>query len=535
MKHLHYHINFSPVDAILRPNRLSFLIICAVALFSASCKRDLVDLTDSSTIKEFAIVLPKDGGTFFRGKNANDTLKAQVQLPGKAATDFDESAYSFVWTNFQNKDTISRKSYVTTKDFDKLDPKLISCLLTVTEKKTGITQKAVADVFITTYTREGWVLLGDKSGSTKLSMLTYTPAGYRKFIDLDTELGIQLPINGKPNTIEAVGAEIGFGIGKYQWLAVTTDQEVKLVQSMDMKADASMSNYVTQILQPSAASPVSIEVNGQTSFVATKGQNVTYFSTFAMNYLANFYYYKLSSYPPKSATGPAFHASPAHVFTAPGKLLEYSRLMYDEDNSTFVRANLSGNDVNGVYTLPLPFSLNGYKLKAITTQKGEINDDIYALLHNPVTQGSYLIQFLSNRIMKTATAIPYADMQDILASKFLEIDYNAGYLIYVKGNEINAYDYKVSQKFKLLDVGNETITKVKMIKHFPPVSGLPGRVELYKQLLKKLVVCSYDPAHPDNSGIFRLFQVPLGHQPPVKELEEKGFPKIVDATFAPIP
>lgn len=534
MKHMLCHINLTTAYAMPKLSRLSFLIACTVALCCVSCRRDLVELTDSST-SVFSIVLPEDGGTLIRGLEGGDTLKAQIQLPGKAVSDFDTAAYSFLWTSFRNKDTLSRKYYVTTEDFDSQDPTLISCLLTVTDKKTGIAQNAVTNVLITSITREGWVLLGDKSGNAKLSMLTYTPEGYRKFIDLETELGIQLPINGKPNSIEVVGTEIGFGSGKYQWLVITTDQEVKFVKSMDMKADLAISNYLTQILQPSAASPVSMEVNGQTSFVATKDGNITYFSNFSMKYLGILSYSKLSTYPPRSASGTAFHASANHTFTAPGNLAEYSRLMFDEDNSVFVRAHLSGStDVNGVYTLPLPFNLNGFQLKAITTQKGATNDDIIALLNNPTTQESYLIQFLSNRIVKTVTSIPYADMQDILASKFLEIDYNAGYLIYVKGSEVNAYDYKVGQRFKLLDFGNETISLVKMIKHFPPASTVPGRVDLYKQLLKKLVVCTFDPANPNNSGVFRLFQVPLGHQTPVKETEETGFPKIVDITFAPI-
>jgi hypothetical protein len=288
MKHMLFHINLSPVYAIGKPGRLHFLIACTVALCSVSCKRDLVDLTHSSS-NEFTIVLPKDGGTLFRGLGKADTLKAQIQLPGKAASDFDTTAYSFIWTSFQNKDTISRKYYITTKDFDNQDPTLISCLLTVVDKKTGIAKDAVTNVLITTFTREGWVLLGEKAGKAKLSMLTYTPTGYLKFIDLETELGIQLPFNGKPNTIDAVGTEISYGAGKYQWLAVTTDQEVKLVQTMDMKPDAAVSNYLTQVLQPSAASPVSIEVNGQTSFVATKDKNITYFSTFYMSYLGNFF------------------------------------------------------------------------------------------------------------------------------------------------------------------------------------------------------------------------------------------------------
>ena len=121
-----------------------------------------------------------------------------------------------------------------------------------------------------------------------------------------------------------------------------------------------------------------------------------------------------------------------------------------------------------------------------------------------------------------------------MASKFIEIDLNAGYLIYTKGHEVVAYDYNMGQTFTLLNVGNETISLIKMIHHYPPSSTLAGRVDLYKEILNRLIVCTYDAAKPDEGGTFRTFHVQLGHQAPVQDMMETGFPKIVDVTFAPI-
>ena len=234
-------------------------------------------------------------------------------------------------------------------------------------------------------------------------MLTYTANGYRKYIDLATELGLDVPLKGKPVSINALGTEIMFNMGKYQWLGIATDQEIKIIQSMDFVADTKMSDYVTSVMQPSDLSPVTLEVNGLTNFVATKNNDVYYFSIYDMNYIKRFQYSILNAYPPPLQPGrQLFKASPHHTFTSSNGIRDYSRMMYDEDNGVFVRAQMSSPlDINGVFPLQLNFSTKGFKLKAIATLKGPAVDDITALLHNPTTSESYVIHFLSNGIVKT--------------------------------------------------------------------------------------------------------------------------------------
>lgn len=534
MKHINFYAMLLAETFNLNLYRLGILSMSICAFFSTSCKRDFTDISSKKS-KEFNIIMPKDGGTIIKGAVGRDTIKAQMLNSGNQLSEFDTAAYSFVWINFQNKDTLSRKPFLTSNDVGSLQPTLVSCLLSVTEKSTGIIKYVSTDIFVTTATREGWVLLGDKSGTAKLSVLTYTDKGYKKYVDLATELGIDVPLKGKPVSINAIGTE-NIYTGKYQWLGVATDQEIKLIQTTDFIAHAKMSDYVTSIMQPSTLSPVKLEVSGRTNFVATKDNNVYHFSTNSMHYVNIYGYSILNAYPPPLKPGmQPFKASPLHTFTSAMSLNEYSRMMYDEDNGVFVRAQISTPvDINGVFPLQLDFSTKGFKLKAITTLKGAEVDEITALLYNPTTSQSYLIQFLTNGIVKTSEAIPYADAEDLMASKFIEIDLNAGYLMYTKGNEVLAYDYISGKTFSLLKFGNENISLIKMIHHYPPASTLAGRVDLYKEILNRLIVCTYDAARPDDSGTFRTYQIRLGHQAPVPDIMETGFPKIVDATFAPI-
>ncbi|WP_316818879.1 hypothetical protein [Pedobacter nyackensis] len=485
---------------------------------------------------EFSILLPKEASTIIKGLEGGDSIKAKIVYPGQEPKDIDPDKFSFMWTSLANKDTLSTKPFLTYHDFELQDTTLVSCLLTVKEKSTGITRHATGAVFITTPTREGWMVLGDKAGTAQLSVLTYSPQGYRKFIDLSSELGINLNLKGKPVSVAAIGSEFSYGGGKYQFVGISTDQEVKIFRTTDFRTEQRVTDYVSSILQPSLQNQVRFEINGESTFVATRNNEVFYFNTLQMFFSGTLDFKVLSAYPPGSVSAPRFNASPYHVFTGPEHLTEFNRMLYDEDKDGFVRAYVQGSiGGNGAFQLQLPVSLTGFKLMAFFSKQGEEQDEFTAFLHNPVTLESHLVQFLSNGILKNLKTIPYADVKDLIASNFIQIDPNTGYIIYTKGSEVWAYDFKMSFGLKLLDLGNETISLMRLTKYIPPKSKISGRTELYHQLLKQLIVCTYNPASPDNSGIFRLYEIPLGNQPLIKKTEETGFPKIVDVSFAPIP
>ncbi len=515
--------------------RLGILLCCLSTFLIAGCRKNLKG-PDAGSMNEFSVSLPQEAITLIRGIEGGDSLKAQISFPGQPEKQSDNSAFTYIWTSLINRDTLSTRHFLTFKDFDGQPPALISCLLTVQEKSTGITKHATSSVFVTTATREGWALLGERSGKASLSMLTYTPQGYRKFIDLESELGLHLPLQGKPVSIDALGTDKAIGNAINQWLGVSTDQQIKIIQTMDFIEKTNVSDYLTNTLQPAPAHPVTLAVNGYNSFVASQGNDVYFFNTRLMVINGRLTRTQINTYPPGETGAAAFKASGIHAFMDPLPRKDYSCIVYDAENYQFVSARLSGNaDINGVFPLQLPFSLQGFQLKSMSTRMKEEKAELTAFLYNPSNSKGYVIQFLSNGILKLIKEIPALDAIDLVQSKFIEIDNNTGYLLYTKGSEVKAYDYQLGQTFSLLNFGSEEITLIKITKHIPPVCRMPGRLELYQELLKRLVVCTYNPAMPDNGGIFMLFQIPLGHQSPVKETEEKGFPKIVDVAFVPIP
>lgn len=521
-------------------NRLSHRILagCMILMVMAGCKKAIVS-SDPGTANEFVVKLPSESTSLMRGVENGDSIKAQIHIPGQTEP-YDTAAYSYVWTSLQNRDTLSKRHFLTIKDFEKQAPTLISCLLTVTEKKTGIQKMATTNVFVTTATREGWVLLGDRSGTAQLGLLSYTAQGYKKFTDLSSELNINIPLTGKPISINSIGSDLPYGLSLYQWMGITTDQQITILNSMNFGVDQKISAYLNQLMPPSQAAPVKFIQSGGSAFVGTRGSDVYHFSFFMMSYFGFLSNKKLNTYPPGVPGSPSFIASANHTFAGTTMNSEQNRILYDEDSCEFVRAQIQGNAfVNGIFPLQLPFSKKGFQLKAIHSKLGGIEsvnqEDIYAFLYNPTTKEGYMLEFLSNAVLKKVSAIQPNDAIDIAASPFIEIDYNTGYLIYTKGNEVKAYDYKIGQTLSLLNFGQESISLLKMERYVPGSSRAVGRMAVYDQLYRRLVVCTYDPSNPDNTGIFRLYQIPLGHQAPLKEVEETGFPKIVDVTFNPIP
>lgn len=506
----------------------TILLFCFTAVLISGCKKDLVN-SNKKLPEHFTIELPGEELTLIRGLEGADSIKARIKIPGQSSVPFDTAAYSFIWTSLSNGDTLSQKPYLIPGDFDGLPAVLNSVLLTVKEKKTGIVELATSSVSITTPTREGWMILGEKAGAAQLGMLTYTTQGYKKFVDLAAELGKNISLSGKPVCINAIGSDIFFGLSVLQWVGITTDQEIKVLQSMDFVVDQNISNFLTNTFQPSPANPVKLEKTGYTSFTANKGNDLFFSSLFYLKYMGLMMTQQLNV-----LNGQPFHVSNVHTYVGPGRgPFDYNRLVYDLDQYKFRWVPDDGlHDL----TLQTPFAMDGFQLYAIQNKMSEPGEEslILSLLHNPVTQQSYMLQFLTNGIVKETKQIAYADAADIIASRFIEIDHNTGYIIYVKGNKVMAYDYTIGQTFMLLDMGNESISMMKFEKYNQGFSKMPGRVEVYDELFKRLVVCTYDATSPDNSGKFRLYQLPLGHQAPVLEMEEAGFPKIVDASFVPI-
>lgn len=525
---------------ICRKYRLARIAFCYLGLLAtSSCYKGLTDINQIAP-GHFSIVLPTEETMIIRGGTEKDTLRALIKTPQEAvAAATDTSHYSYVWTILSGQ-ILSRMPYLTVTDFEGMDPSKNTVQLTVTEKSTGLLEKGTADVFITTPTREGWMILGENSGKTQIGMLTYTPNGYRKMTDVNSALGKNISFSGKPISISAIGSDQKNGQSLHQWVGVATDQEIKLFSSLDYTVDQPTSETVTGLLSPGPSNRTVIEKTGYTTFMARKGSDMFQF---------DFYYMKTLNLPSQqqmniikiNGTNKVFPVAAVNVQIGPQVPYNdgsYYRMLYDADSCSFV-----WNDAYNVYTsetkylsLLLPFSLKGSQLRAIRNPMttGSVNDVLIALLNKPATHETYVIQFLSNALVKDVKQISAANAAEILNSPFIEIDYNTGYIIYVKGNSVYAYDPAADQAFSLVDFGNEVISLVKFEKFNPGKSKMPGREEVYTELFKRLVVCTYDPANPDHSGTFRLYRIPLGHQAPIAETVESGFPKIIDTDFIPI-
>ena len=522
---------------IFRNRRITTAFVCYLyILTNSACQRVLVEGNEKMPT-HFSIQVPTEVKTVMRGVPAADSIKAFIALPGQLAREVDTLNYSFKWGLLPNDDVLSNMPYLTINDFDKLPVDKNTILLTVKEKSTGIVEYVTTDVFITTPTREGWVILGEKSGTTQIGMLAYTNEGYKKYIDVNADLAKNIAVNGKPVSIRAVGSDQPYGWSKLQWIGLTTDQEIKMISSMEMQVDPTMSQALTQLLAPSVSNPIVLEKIGYTNFLASKQSDIYHFSIYDMTlgYTSG----QLMNVNKTSGGSQIFPASTVNIQSAPGppeNSASFYGILYDLDNGIFVGIDPYHSVSQYNLSLQLPFSLKGFQLKAMRNQMGATgqSDLIFALLHDSTTKETYLIQFLTNGILKDTRKISFTEAEAIVSSRFIEIDYTTGYVIYEKGNAVFAYDPAAGQSFQLIDFGNNAISLLKFVHYNQGSSTLPGRADIYDELFKRLIVCTYDPLNADNSGTFHLYQTVLGHQPAILETEESGFPKIVDTDFVPI-
>lgn len=525
---------------IFKKYKLTILMItCLCTVISTSCRKSLSTL-DQMQPNHFAIVLPTEQTMMIRQGLDKDTLKALIRLPGQTEKAPDTSKYSFVWTTVSDAKVVGRKAFLTVADFDGIDPTKNTVQVAVTEKSTGLLEKATADVFITTSTREGWVILGENAGQAQIGMLGYTDNGYKKILNVNTALGKNISFKGKPVSISAVGTDKTNNASLLQWIGVTTDQEIKLFASMDFSEDPKLSQTFTDFLKPTALNPVVLEKAGYNALLSRKGTDMYQFDLYYIRQL-NIVNPLQMNVITVSGVKKTFPASPMNVQVGPVvpyKGDSFYRVLYDNNSFNFVfddGYNTYGSLTKYISPI-LPFSMNGFQLKAIRNNIGASggNDVILALLNNPTSQESYLIQFLTNGFNKDVKKITTANATDMMNARFVEIDYNTGYVVYTKGNAIYGYDPTTEQNFLLIDFGNENISLMKFEKFTPGSSKMPGRAAVYKELFKRLVVCTYDPANPSKSGTFRLYRILLGRQAPIAETIESGFPKIIDTDFVPI-
>lgn len=516
--------------------RMTTITVCCLYILTISaCRKGLVEANEIKPT-HFLIQVPAQEKTMMRGTVEKDTLRALIALPGQSAKLTDTANYSFSWTSISDGKVLSKMPYLTINDLEKLPVNRNSLLLTVKEKSTGLIDVVNTSVFITTPTREGWVILGEKSGAPKIGMLAYTTQGYKKYTDVNTALGKNIIINGKPVSISTIGSDQPLGWSKLQWIGLATDQEVKMISSMDMTVDAGISQTLTQFLAP-ASNSIVLEKTGFTSFLSAKQNDVYQFNIYDMKFSGVKTGQLMNITPP---AGPQkYRASSVNIQSGPGPTNQFAffyRILYDLDNYNFVWVDTYGSTYKYL-SLQLPFSLVGFQPMAIRNQMGlnNENDLIFTLLHNPTTKDTYLIQFLTNGILKSAKKISFTEAEGIINSRFIEIDYTTGYVVYVKGSSVFAYDPATEQSFELINFGNNVISLIKFVKYNQRKSiGLPDRDPVYNELFKRLIVCTYDPTNPDNTGTFNLYQTLLGHQPPVLETKESGFPKIVDTDFVTI-
>lgn len=502
----------------------TLLIAVTVCIFTA-CYKDKGNYSYHDTNKiSFANIDTVKGYTVFFA----DTLKITPVLTMTADNNPSADGYSYEWTfRFGTTATGFRDSVIATgKDLKVpvvLAPGTYTLQYRVTDKATGIQFHIRTTVLVSTAVYEGYMVLNEVNGQSRLDMLSYskTTGVFTQLTDVLKKMESPLPPQGTP----------------YQVLCVNYTN-----------ANITSQNYGIFLLTASGTNRVSQETFGwdpaynirylmlgsvPSDFKAqrlTGEPTSTIYPMFYMYADGNMYNYATLS-------GYAFKYTPLNVYTPSGvpfKVSPYvvtdgsSGLMYNMDKRNFVTAA----SYSSTSMADVPVALNyptGYDLVWMGRCYNNTSKYAYAIMKDPATSKYYLMRFVLGKAqdyLKEITATDFANATNFAVSP------DRNYLFYTVGGKLYEYDFNAGtpQTILMLDKGASTISHLGFTRFYNYL--VAANANTYKVWANYLSVGSYDPSGTAGSnGTLELYSVPDVNRQIEKVSSWTGMGKIVSVAY----
>jgi hypothetical protein len=502
---------------------MKYLFICILGLIGfTSCYKDKGNydyhIINHVTIENFDST---KGYTVF----LNDTLKISPGLKWSDDPDPSDAKYTYAWSfrfrvaaNAPFTDTVVS----TSKDLNtliKFLPGNYSLQYRITDKASGVTFQTRCNVTVSSKVYEGYLLMNDVNGQTRVDMLSYArnTGIFTQYTDVLKEMNSNLPQQGKPIQILSqnyVGTNItpqNYGIFlltssgtnrvHQETFAFEPRMNIRYLMTGNVPAD-----YKADWMTGEAPSPSSI------MFYMYGNGNMYAYSTLA---------------------GYAFRADPINVYEATGAPFRVSPyvvtdgtvgVMYNMDKRCFV---VAGN-FNSSFVTDVAATRNfptGYDLVWMERSYNSTSRAVHAILKHPTTGKYYLLRF--------PIAGNQTYFQEITATDFAQatnygVSPEFGYLFYSVGGKVYEYDYNLATPLTklMIDKGNEVISYMGF-PHFYN-SFVAANAGTYKVWATQLHVASYDPAGTAGAnGTFETYTIPDINRPLVKERSWTGLGKVV--------
>lgn len=481
--------------------KTQFILLLSISILAISCYDDEGNY-DYKDINEVGISGLEEKYSVARFENFNLVPELTYsQASGNTAN------YTYKWQAYQRSGVGDDRVTDLSNEKDLLVPiELIpgnyTVYYTVYDDSTGLEWQYDFDLEVANSIYEGWLVLNDINGASRLDMISYIYEEYQTKHDVLALAGSELTLDGAPGFVYCYSFDPSFyGI----YVSTSGNGTVKLEpNTFTWKEAFNISNEFT------TNQPIDLEVDnlvaktGGEAYVAKDGNIYWYYRLWNRRYSA----------PVNSIDGVVFEASP---LIGSGNYWD-AAVLYDNTNKRFVRAQYGSAFLMPEGTL---FDYNtGKDLLYIvgSDYNSSYGDETFAVLNDPVDNKRYLAVFTANEGIQSHYGEIVGPDIDQATSFAVNPDY--GYLFYAAGSKVYQYDFSLGTTKLMVDKGGDEITLIKFQNFF-------ANRDRFNELQRQLIVCSYD----GTEGTMELYSVPPVNGQIELENTYTGFGKIKSVTY----
>jgi hypothetical protein len=485
-----------------------FLYILAVFALS-SCYKDKgnYDYVDINVVNIAGVdsLYTVDYGSVF-------TLKPELSFTMDNSKD--TSAYTYLWVasvygigNTVDNDTLSYNRDLETRIT--LPSGQYTIVYRVTDKKTGVSYAKKFILAVVTSVYEGWLLLSEVNGASRLDMLSKGTDGYKPIYDVLGSIGAGLTLTGRP--VEVKFVRTTFAVTGHAIYVSTTDGTSRL-DGETLKFKSPLQTDVFSTLPGGFYADKVIQRASGTTYLHGNDDNMYYYQ-----YTFNIYF----GLPVNVMFGKSL---PFKVSRYIGYIDSQSggtdvHVLYNKDEQRFVRhiyslpANCTDMPAGTLFNFK-----TGKDLRFMETTRFN-NGDTYAILDS-LHQKYYLARF---NVAASIVQTYYEEMAatDFAQAENIAISPDLGYVFYNVGGKLYEYDMSTRQSKLMIDYGQKAVTFLKCD------GFLSTTLASAKNYYNKLQVGVFDPSLPaESGGSFEMYNVPPVNGNLVLSESYTGFGKI---------
>jgi hypothetical protein len=490
----------------------SCLIFFAICFLASACHKDTGNYNYTS-VNEITFQNIKPGGYVIRG---GDTLKIEPNPQGTQEADGTKGTYSYRWSLEQ---TVGDSVISTEKNLSMhvtLPAGPYTLQYRVKDEQSGITFQTKTKLLVTTRIYEGYLVMSEVNGGTRLDMLTFDHATqeFEQLTDVLSLMGSQAPVQGEPVQIFCMESE-AFSItpDSYRIYLVTDNAAFKINPETFAYQETDDFRYEMLGPLPGNFKPTFVTGYMQYSFmpvtVMMEGNNA-YRRVYQG---AVFPYVPINVYPGEPAP---FRAFPELVAN------DDFIVLFDMDKRVFTSTQTDGvyaKELNEDYGFPVGKDL-------VYMEDHQATMLAYAILKDPGAPNYHLFRFYPGFEFSDLYQ-PINNATDLAQATHYAVHPQHGYVIYSVGGKVYEYDPFLQSSVLMLDKGSAEITHLSFQEFFNPLFD-----PRYSEMNNLLSVGTYDPSGVDgNNGTFELFNVPDANRPFERLHSWNGFGKIKSIAY----